>query len=101
MATLYTVGHGAPTLGAAGIAYDWQGKPLGGRRPQGFEAHMASDEFKRAAAALATAEERLCIMCAEGDPRQCHRSLVADWLVARGHRVIHLLDENTRREQLL
>ena len=30
-------------------------------------------------------------MCAETDWRRCHRRLIADFLTARGHEVIHLL----------
>ena len=31
------------------------------------------------------------VMCAEAVPWRCHRQLIADHLVARGHRVVHLL----------
>jgi uncharacterized protein (DUF488 family) len=31
-------------------------------------------------------------MCAESNPAECHRSFIADWLVAHGERVVHLLD---------
>jgi uncharacterized protein (DUF488 family) len=97
----------AASLQAAGIEYVHLGEQLGGRRePQtgslnkaweepafvGYADHMASDEF---AAGLARVEQlatdrRTVVMCAEGDWRQCHRRLVADALVARGHKVLHL-----------
>jgi uncharacterized protein (DUF488 family) len=81
----------------AGIAYEWHGKALGGMRAS-FADHMETEEFQRAAAALAARQDRVCILCAESDPEHCHRSFIADWLVARGTRVIHLLDLGEQRE---
>jgi uncharacterized protein (DUF488 family) len=46
--------------------------------------HVALDD------ALASAGPS-CLMCAETAWRQCHRRLIADLLVARGLRVVHLL----------
>ncbi len=57
-----------------------------------YAAHMQSDEFQRAAAALEKRQGRVCIMCAESDPARCHRSFISDWLVSHGTRVVHLLD---------
>jgi uncharacterized protein (DUF488 family) len=90
----------ARSLTAADIAYDWQGSALGGMRPQGYLAHMQTPEFERAARALITASaaRRLCIMCAETDPADCHRAHIADWLVAHGAQVVHLVAEDERRE---
>jgi uncharacterized protein (DUF488 family) len=84
-------------LRQAGIAYHWEGKALGGMRASYVE-HMQSEEFQSAAAALAARQDRVCIMCAESDPADCHRSFIADWLVAHGRRVVHLLDLGTQRE---
>jgi uncharacterized protein (DUF488 family) len=36
------------------------------------------------------AERRLALMCAEALWWRCHRRLIADALVARGHRVLHI-----------
>lgn len=105
-------------LEAAGIAYDWRGKALGGlrrdtdegRHPglkvpafRAYAEHMESAAFAAAAPALATAAagERVCMMCAERDPAHCHRSLIADWLVANGHQVIHLLEPGETRNHAL
>jgi len=87
-------------LAAAGIAYDWQGAALGGMRPQGYLAHMQTPEFQRAAGSLISlgAERRVCIMCAETDPADCHRSHTSDWLVGQGERVLHVIAENQTRE---
>jgi uncharacterized protein (DUF488 family) len=40
-------------------------------------------------------------MCAEGDPARCHRRLLADALVARGHDVVHLLGPGQTRPHVL
>jgi uncharacterized protein (DUF488 family) len=60
--------------------------------------HMQTDEFQSAARALSSIEGRVCIMCAESNPSECHRSFIADWLVAHGHAVTHLLDLGRQRE---
>ena len=102
-------------LEARGIAYEWRGKPLGGRRHAGdanrhggleepafraYAEHMESDTFRAAGQALAALAEgaHVCIACAERDPARCHRSLIADWLVTHGHRVVHLLEPGSTRE---
>jgi uncharacterized protein (DUF488 family) len=81
----------------AGIAYQWQGKALGGMR-KSYADHMQTDGFQSAAAALVQMPGPVCIMCAESDPAECHRSFISDWLVAQGHRVVHLLDVGKQRE---
>jgi uncharacterized protein (DUF488 family) len=52
---------------------------------------MRTSLFRDAAAALASRAHGLCVMCAESDPADCHRSHIADWLVAHGRPVAHLL----------
>ena len=80
-------------LEEAGVRYEWQGKALGGMRKTGYAAHMRTPQFQAAATAL---PEACCIMCAETDPEKCHRSHIADWLVANGRRVVHLLKPGER-----
>jgi uncharacterized protein (DUF488 family) len=104
-------------LEAEGIGYDWR-RVLGGlrrlegrpRHPgldepslQAYAEHMESSAFQIAAAHVAAeAEERVvCILCAEREPAHCHRSLIADWLVARGYRVVHLIAPGRTREHAL
>lgn len=104
-------------LEAGGIAYDWR-RVLGGlRRPEGrprhpglaepslqaYAEHMEGAQFKAAAARLVAEAEAqaVCILCAERDPARCHRSLIADWLVAQGHRVVHLIAAGRSREHML
>ena len=82
---------------AAGIAYRWEGKALGGMRPS-YSDHLQTEPFQSAAGALSKIEGRVCIMCAESNPSECHRSFIADWLVARGERVTHLLDLGRQQE---
>jgi uncharacterized protein (DUF488 family) len=65
--------------------------------------HMASDEFARGLAGLVgvAAAKRTAAMCAEADPAQCHRSLLADALLARGHAVAHIVDGGPARAHRL
>lgn len=101
-------------LQAAGIDYDWRGKPLGGLRRavdtgrhaalkepafRAYAVHMEGAEFQAAASGLAAASPQghVCMMCAEREPAQCHRSLISDWLVANGHQVVHLIDTGEAR----
>jgi uncharacterized protein (DUF488 family) len=88
------------SLAAAGIAYEWQGAALGGMRAQGYLAHMQTPEFQQAARSLISmgTERRVCIMCAETDPADCHRAHISDWLVAHGERVLHLIAEGENLE---
>jgi uncharacterized protein (DUF488 family) len=108
----------AGVLLEAGIHYRWLGESLGGRRKplpdsangawesdqfRGYADHMASDEF---AAGLAELEElardqRVAVMCAEAWWVRCHRRLIADALVARGRRVLHLGARGELREHEL
>jgi uncharacterized protein (DUF488 family) len=95
------------SLAAAGIGYLWLGEELGGRRRsrpgspnsgwrvegfRGYADHMGGEEFQRGLGRLeeAAGGRRTAVMCAEGDWRRCHRQLVADALVVRGWRVLHI-----------
>ena len=60
--------------------------------------HMQTEQFQSAARALSELEGRVCIMCAETNPSDCHRSYIADWLVEHGDRVTHLLDLGRQQE---
>jgi uncharacterized protein (DUF488 family) len=39
---------------------------------------------------LSEVPQPFCFMCAEKDASVCHRKLIADYLVGKGHQVIHL-----------
>lgn len=98
----------AAGLAEAGIAYT-HFVDLGGRRAtradspntalrnaafRGYADYMSTPPFRAALAALiaGAAERRTAVMCAEAVHWRCHRSLLADVLVARGLEVRHILD---------
>lgn len=60
---------------------------------RGYADYMQTDAFALALDHLLALEQerRVVIMCAEADWRRCHRSLVADALVARGLAVEHIV----------
>jgi uncharacterized protein (DUF488 family) len=104
-------------LAALGIGYRHFAE-LGGRRAaradspntgwrepgfRGFADHMETAAFARGLDALVSlgARERVCVMCAEAPPWRCHRSLIADALVARGIAVEHIMDTGPRRRHVL
>ncbi|MDA4113364.1 MAG: DUF488 domain-containing protein [Thaumarchaeota archaeon] len=59
---------------------------------RGYADYMQTDEFEAGLDRLITLarSESTAIMCAEGNPYRCHRSLVADALTVRGIRVVHI-----------
>jgi len=66
---------------------------------RGYADYMQTPEFEahlETLIALAKTE-RVAVMCAEAVPWRCHRSLIADALVARGIPVEHIMSE-TRRD---
>jgi uncharacterized protein (DUF488 family) len=59
---------------------------------RGFADYMQSEGFEAGLEKLRTAAERTpALMCAEAVPWRCHRSLIADALIARGATVEHIL----------
>ena len=64
---------------------------------------MATEEFRRALDTLVETGrgQRTAIMCAERLPWECHRHLIADSLVARGARVLHLMSPGESLEHTL
>jgi uncharacterized protein (DUF488 family) len=99
------------SLPAVGIEYRWLGGPLGGLRRRAKDSrnvairsasfrayadHMASDEFRRGVSELLELGRRrpTAFFCAEALWWRCHRSFLADHLVAvEGARVLHLAGE--------
>ena len=94
------------TLADAGIEYVHL-EALGGRRNpidaspnggwqvgqfRGYADHMESDEFAAGLARLAelAATKRTAVMCAEAQWWRCHRRLLSDALLVRGHEVVHI-----------
>jgi uncharacterized protein YeaO (DUF488 family) len=62
---------------------------------RGFADYMQTPEFAAALdRAIELAQERpTALMCAEAVPWRCHRSLVADALLVRGARVLHIISK--------
>ena len=100
----------AKSLEGEGIAYSHI-KELGGLRHarsdsinsgwrnasfRGYADYMQTSEFAQAVGRLLQlCEEKQCaVMCAEAVPWRCHRSLLADALVARGIGVEHILSRS-------
>ncbi len=100
---------GAVEAGLREAGVDYEHAPgLGGlRKPQadsrnagwrhesfrGYADHMQGDLFRDAMDRLEGGAVRVAtaVMCAEAVWWQCHRQLIADALVARGHEVRHIL----------
>lgn len=61
--------------------------------------YMMTDEFKNSLCRLInlSKRKRLVMMCAEAVPWRCHRSLIADALLARGYQVFDLLGRGPPR----
>ncbi len=55
-----------------------------------YAARMRTDEWQ-AALAVELGQEAPCFLCAESVWWRCHRRMIAELLVARGHEVVHLL----------
>lgn len=101
----------AESLNAHGIRYE-HFPELGGRRKsvpdsrntawrnasfRGYADYMETEEFHKGMErllALTGEAGPAAIMCAEAVWWRCHRSLIADYLKARGIDVMHILDAN-------
>jgi uncharacterized protein (DUF488 family) len=59
---------------------------------RGFADYMQTAEFAEAVGRIIERAESdtVVLMCAEGNPYRCHRRLIADALVVRGIRVVHI-----------
>ena len=104
----------AESLAAAGIRYRHV-EALGGRlrgEPgeerfrcirtaafRSYAARMGTAEWQDALAS-ALAEPAPCFLCAETLWWRCHRKLIAELLVVRGHEVLHLLPDRVERHRL-
>ncbi len=95
------------TLAAANITYLFCGDELGGRPRDlslfcdgiaDYEAMLRRPGFQDALGRLLAhaGRQRLCLMCSERDPLDCHRCLlVARALAARGVTIGHILHDGT------
>jgi uncharacterized protein (DUF488 family) len=96
----------AESLPRAGIAYAHEPRLGGFRRPRpdtpntgwlvpafrGYADHMESADFREGLARVESLgrDARTAVMCAEAQWTRCHRRLVADALLVRGWRVMHI-----------
>jgi uncharacterized protein (DUF488 family) len=104
----------AESLSGLGIEYRHEPR-LGGRRKpradshntawknasfRAYADHLESEEFQRGVEELleVAASERTAVMCAEAVWWRCHRSLIADYLKAEGHTVLHIMEQNKTEE---
>jgi len=105
------------SLAAAGIGYR-HFPALGGRRGEpeapskhtlwretafrNYADYAESGDFRAAFAALRDLEvgHRLAVMCAEALWWRCHRRIIADYLIAAGVEVRHILDGRIERAAL-
>jgi uncharacterized protein (DUF488 family) len=97
----------ATALRDAAIAYETMGDTLGGRPDDralysdgvaDYEAMAMRPEFRTGLGRLteAAARARICLMCAEREPLDCHRCLlVGRSLAARGLAIGHILHDGT------
>jgi uncharacterized protein (DUF488 family) len=102
------------SLAKLGIKYRHELRLGGRRRPRAdshntawrnasfraYADHMETDEFRKGVEELLELARgaRTSVMCAEALWWRCHRSLIADYLKAEGHEVVHILDEKKTEE---
>ena len=96
-----------PALANAGIAYVYLGAELGGRPDDPALLSNGKPDYERMAAIPrfqagldrvidGARRYRVALMCAEREPRECHRFLlVSPHLVARGVMIRHILADGT------
>ena len=67
---------------------------------RGYADHMETEEFNSGIKALLelSRDSRTAVMCAEAVWWKCHRSMIADYLKATGHTVLHIIDEKKTEE---
>ncbi len=96
--------HLEPLLTAAGIRYLWLGRELGGlREGTTYEEYMATEQFSVGLEVLECMGRvrRTAILCAERHYTHCHRRHIADTLVRKGWRVVHVSGEDRTEDHVL
>ena len=70
---------------------------------RGYADHMQTDAFRHGLDRCLefAAVERVALMCAEAVPWRCHRSLIADALVARGLEVLEITGDERSKPHAL
>lgn len=96
----------ATSLAIAGILYRYEGTALGGKPKDGgsYDDLANRPEFNDALDRLiaSAAEATLCLMCAEKEPLDCHRTvLVSRYLAERGVAIEHLLADGRQKPHVV
>ncbi|SRR5579885_2675060 len=70
---------------------------------RGFADYMQTGEFESSLEELIDLSKKhtVAIMCAEGNPFRCHRSLVADALLVRHIKALHISSKKSSRKHVL
>jgi len=70
---------------------------------RGYADYMQTDEFEAGLDKLIRLgkSKKVAIMCAEGNPFRCHRSLVADALTIRGVQAVNIASQKSGRLHVL
>ncbi len=107
------------SLPAAGVEYVWLGKELGGRRKasgrptrhtalrnasfRNYADYMETRAFREGIEALLAlaAEKPTAYMCSEALWWRCHRGMISDFLLSKGHDVLHIMSERDARPHRL
>jgi len=90
----------ARSLETAGISYVWEGEALGGKGG-GYTEAAARPAFAETLDRLMerATDTTVCLMCAEKEPLDCHRTvLVSRRLAERGAAIEHLLADGRTRD---
>jgi len=107
----------AASMARAGIAYQHMPALGGLRHPRkdstnmawrnesfrGYADYMQTEPFQEGITKLLETASRapVAIMCAEALPWRCHRSLIADALLARGIAVEHIMSASSRQKHAM
>ncbi|OYT31035.1 MAG: hypothetical protein B6U94_04495 [Thermofilum sp. ex4484_79] len=76
------------------IKYVWLGDLLGGYRTGGYEKYMKTNDFKKGITKLEkiVKDNTVVIMCSEKLWFKCHRRFIANELVKRGYKILHIIE---------
>jgi uncharacterized protein (DUF488 family) len=110
----------AQSLEENGVRYEWLGEQLGGYRKKGlgeespnkawrsmgfrnYADHTMTEQFREGIRKLLELADdgRLAVMCAEQLYWRCHRRIISDYLIVKGHTVTHILGKGKMEEHRL
>lgn len=89
-------GHRTPDPASRNTA--WKNDAL-----RGYADRVPEPDFRDAVARVVELSQRAraCVMCAEAEPEQCHRRILADVLLTLGCEVVHLVRPGEERVHVL